>query len=454
MSAAVQDIVTKLQDKKEDHGKALPLLRDLAAAASDAQIRESVVEAVAAVLELIRAHTAQSDLLKHAFTALAHLTSYSAKNQNEFMQEGGLEALLNGMKTCPDDAAVQREALKVLINISYSDEHEKAVVAGGAVDLVVKSMEHHSKDESVQHFACWVLLNLASAATPATTAAIIAAMGAHHSSRVVQHYGAFALEKIAAFHEDLRMEMVVKGAVEALAAASAYSELQVCVIRALGNLACNNETQTAVVSKGKGLPTVMAAMNDNPTDETLLTYACWALEQFASENPVNQQAIFEAKGVEAIITAMKAFPESKRLLFSALGALLNLSCNDDIEKASISTGVIEIALDTIKRHNDVLLRYSGVWLLANLSHTFDENRRYIAKNGGIDAIVAAMDEHKDFSDLMSHGCLALVNLGKLDENLELLKQKGGEHLHTCADAADDPHTQRAAEQLLHKMENN
>eukprot|EP00940_MAST-03C_sp_MAST-3C-sp2_P001690 g1690.t1 len=127
-----------------------------------------------------------------------------------------------------------------------------------------------------------------------------------------------------------------------------------------------------------------------------------------------------------IVRAMEKYRGNEKLQYEATWTLMDFSCDDDANDKRIAKegGIAAIlrAMESHKTSEDV--QQQGCGALCNLSVNA-ENQKRIAKEGGIAAILRAMESHKTSEGVQHYGCWALFSFASNAENQKRIAKEGG-----------------------------
>ena len=131
--------------------------------------------------------------------------------------------------------------------------------------------------------------------------------------------------------------------------------------------------------------------------------------------------------IPAIIKMMERGRDEANVVREACGGLLYLACHNDNRKTIAKMGGIKVILDGMKRHvEDAGIQGAGSALLLNLIGPDNDNEKTITKMGGIKVILDGMRMHESDADNQRIGCNALAHLA-LDnlDNARSIAEMGG-----------------------------
>jgi hypothetical protein len=153
-----------------------------------------------------------------------------------------------------------------------------------------------------------------------------------------------------------------------------------------------------------GINVVVAAMNNHLNNADIQESGFYFLQKIvdSSKNPRNTiNILVSAGGIKAIVAVMKKHLDNAIIQKSGCWALRNIAA-------------IAAADETM-------------WeVLRKITANADKTKRKVVAEGGIEAVVAAMNAHTRVADVQENGCAALGNIAMLsEENMEKVAEKGG-----------------------------
>jgi len=148
----------------------------------------------------------------------------------------------------------------------------------------------------------------------------------------------------------------------------------------------NNEDKNSnLIRHGDNIQVVMNAMDSFQGEEELQLNCCSVLQNLSVVEEMHQ-IIANHGGINCVINAMEAYPKNVHIQQNAIGVLMRIG-----QKAKSNS---------------------------NGDSNSDDNQLKILKRGGDKRIVEAMVNHNESLDIMSLGCMAIVNLAAEDYSLK------------------------------------
>eukprot|EP00940_MAST-03C_sp_MAST-3C-sp2_P003458 g3458.t1 len=129
-----------------------------------------------------------------------------------------------------------------------------------------------------------------------------------------------------------------------------------------------------------------------------------------------------------IVRAMEKYKGNEKLQYEATWTLIDFaSGNAENKKRIAKEGGIAAILRAMESHKmSEGVQEHGCWALKNLAWPNAENQKRIAKEGGIAAILRAMESHKTSEGVQQQGCRVLWSLAANNaENKKRIAKEGG-----------------------------
>lgn len=163
------------------------------------------------------------------------------------------------------------------------------------------------------------------------------------------------------------------------------------------------------IAKQGGINALLSAIKHHgQNDAHLYEYACGALV-FVVMDDNYKAAVARKGGVAYILVGAQKHMNHLNVQHQSCASLLRLSSHTDIVDALASAKHqgIKIVVESMRRHRgDVLLQQYCSGVLKNIAQT-ETTRAQIFKEGGVDALVAAIKVHRDSENLQQQACWAL-----------------------------------------------
>lgn len=356
--------------------------RVLAALAEAVQIPDKAEQTcVVAILSAMDCHPGSVLLQEMGCRAVSHLDVEQC-----FVPAGGIRAILRAMKNHPNAASVQAEAceaLASLVRLQYGRckncmEHCKQIRLLGGLQVIFEAMQKHSEEPKVQQYACIAICSMLEIDAGGLQFAV--AGGVVAIVRTIERYRrAFALEPVLAWAmQVLQFWSVGDEAIDKLSdndvqivldALGEHPEPSVGehAARTLGNLSRARRWSKFIVQRG-GFGLIVKTMEAHEFRESLQEGGCFALGRLVKEEPSN-------------------FMRGARVILKAMGNHI---------------GSVELQLHSLMFMESSMNRAGGVAVIGAL--------------GGCEAVLKAMQEHAECSQLQVQALRALRALIEHDEN--------------------------------------
>lgn len=123
---------------------------------------------------------------------------------------------------------------------------------------------------------------------------------------------------------------------------------------------------------------------------------------------------------------------------AACEALAGLTDSDDNQRVKVAAeGGIGAIVGAMQRHPSAKVQAAACRALWNLTYNNDANQVKVAAEGGVGAIVSAMQHHPTNAEVQQAGCGALFNLTHNNDNKAKAKSAGAEDAVKRAMARQD-----------------
>ena len=268
-------------------------------------------------------HSAFIALQEKDWTMLMKFTNL--KNQDECIELGHIEIILEAMKMRLTIAKVQEQGCCILGKLSLSTETREKIGSAGGGEVILKAMKAHPTNADVQEHGCRALGNLAC-----------------NDDGKVKIIGAGGIEVI----------------LEAMKTHPTIAKVQAHCCRTLGNLACNDDGKVKMIGTGT-IEVILEAMKTHPTNVEVQGNGCFALGNLANDDDDKVKKIVREGGINVILEAMKRHPTIAEVQEDGCFALCKIasssSRNDDHnDKVKIvGAGGINEILEAMKAHSTI-----------------------------------------------------------------------------------------------------
>jgi hypothetical protein len=227
----------------------------------------------------------------------------------------------------------------------------KSLETQGDAPAILQGMLTHSEHAAVQQQACEALASLAidavmrvKIAEAGGIEAVIGAMAAHKTSALVQEKACRALWNLSD-NVDNQLKIAAAGGIEALTAAmkahTTSAGVQEHACGALKSLSFNNDSNKVAVAAAGGIEALVGAMQAHKTSALVQRQACWALRNLAGYT-ANRAVISEAGGIEALVAALKTHQASVLVQEPACLALYDIAGNARLREHIKAAGGVEL----------------------------------------------------------------------------------------------------------------
>ncbi|KAL7463602.1 hypothetical protein ACHAXS_003961 [Conticribra weissflogii] len=233
---------------------------------------------------------------------------------------------------------------------------------------------------------------------------IASSFGEHHQVAIGNAGGIDTLgDAMTVFHDDM---IVLEG----------------CLL-ALSNLCIPKRNLRHFLAKSI-VELTLDAMGKSVDNCGLQEHGCAVLANLAA-HPGGRTKIRECGGCDTIVVSMVVNPTDVEVQLQALVALKNLCVRDDENKVVVANaGGIDAVIGAMQSHrNEAKVQEKGSWVLGILGMN-EDNKCYIGENGGADVIVRAMFVHATNSSVQEKACRALWTLSVYPHNKYIIVEVG------------------------------
>jgi hypothetical protein len=173
---------------------------------------------------------------------------------------------------------------------------------------------------------------------------------------------------------------------------------------------CIPEENLNAIFQGNLIEAVVGVMSTSVENCGLQEHGCAVLANLALHDRARRH-IRDAGGCDTIVVSMVVNPMDVEVQSQALVALRNLCAKDEENRVLFANaGAIDAVIGAMQCHrNDSRIQERGSWVLSILGAN-DDNKLYIGENGGIDVIVRSMCVHPDDAGVQEKALRALWTL--------------------------------------------
>ncbi|EGD78065.1 hypothetical protein PTSG_12816 [Salpingoeca rosetta] len=362
------------------------------------------------------------------------------------------------MNMHPDTKNIQFQGCAALAGLAnpyseaYKEQHTAHIVEHGGIEAVIRAMGNYVRDARVQQSGCSALRHISYQRRTAQNAfaiaeqggveAVLVAMAAHPDNAYVQHQGCAALQKLT-YYEDLRGLVVAADGIDAILRALHHedhrrnSRVQQQGLRALRNLALDSDANRRAIVDGEcggGVAATLRAMQKFQDATGIQVRGCSLMWQLAHVDHAKHRFIAN-KGVDLVLGALQKqkHAHDPYLVLEACGALAKFAEDDATRADMVSKGGAGIVAAAMARHeskDNYKARHRRKWgcvvLCTLLRAGRREDKAAVVENGGVGAVLCAMEEHPHARDLQRKACEEKVAnaMDKLTAARQMMKQQG------------------------------
>ena len=198
-------------------------------------------------------------------------------------------------------------------------------------------------------------------------------------------------------------------------------------VQALGEITgwTDKETRETFAELG-GIAATVAAMKHRVHIERVQQFACLAIVSLATDD-LNQTLLGSGGCIEAILAAMRQHVASEDLQRYGCLALRSLAVNNDPVASQVfrNGGIDTIMTAMLVHEKDARIQECGCATLRTLATTTNHLIAAIGKQGGIEAVMNAMLNHRLNPRVQQYGCAILCKLASNKRNKDIILKDGG-----------------------------
>lgn len=428
-------------------------------------VKVGAIESVIAAVDA-QAEEGTEDACVSALKVLRNLTQ-SEESRAQICKSSGLEAVCKTMKHHSDSERTLSHAALVLSNLTFGNIQMKELVGMlGGLEAIAKGMKEHKDHQAMQARGSLALRNLCFqcdynqglAGEAGVSEALINATDWYMDDREVVHQCCVALANLSNLSEKNREKIVQAGGASILIKlmktypnSSSANDDAIAVIR---NIAVGNAEAQLEIGISGGVNCMCGAIEKFARHERIPDKACTAI-RYLCFLPENRVRVRESRGIEAIIGALKANIDRVATVENALLAIGNATF-ESVENKSVvgRCGGITAIIEAVERHRlSEQIQEHGCRVLRNLSDGFEMNRKLEAQNGAINTGVFAMMGCPDNPSVQEQACAMLLNISLSRMFLEQLRKADVERLAEKALSSHPKHrgVQLQAGMLVDRM---
>jgi hypothetical protein len=328
----------------------------------------------------------------------------------EYMHIAGMDA--------PNEVTCALKALGFI-----TDEHAgiRALITAGAPTAIIAAMHKHAGIKNVSIKGCIALSAIADTDDGGRAViragghtAVIAAMKAHHDTYDIALYGCQSLTQLM-YEPTISQLAVFNAGATAVAVSALHAYPNDADIAAHCTMVL--ERLTRAFNRGKigalnegAVPAVADALRVHRANVEVAKHCIGALSSIALITE-GCQAAHDVGAAALIVSAMLVHPSDEMLVYWGCLALANLAVSPaGGVQAVIHAGAPAVIITAMRAHaRSALVSEWGIGALSNIAQTL-RGRSVVLAAGGRDVIEAAVERHKDSSELIMRSVGALLRL--------------------------------------------
>jgi hypothetical protein len=330
-------------------------------------------------------------------------------------------------------------ALSALIYFAPIKEYAQCIVENNGVEIIIQGMRTHKADETVDMNGCVLFGRLCQAFVASVTReivqgggvkAVIDAMNAHTDSDDMFLWGSIVFMYTHGLEESYIDMIVQQGGIQVLVyAIKNHGHEDRVVYNACMSLwyMCQLDVSREMVLKHGGIEAVLSAMSSHAEFEDIVEVSCCAFRDMAAA-PEYRQALAEREVTQAVIGCLDKYKDANLKILEDACTVLAFLAETEVGRNVIFG--LDGALTTlmyimIKHCSDPGIVLGVIKLLRDVSTTEMPLLEIIAQHGAVEAVILAMNSHKEIRCIQQHGCELLVRFSYSPTYPAVIQRHGG-----------------------------
>lgn len=260
-------------------------------------------------------------LLKAALDALANIANDIEVTELMSKKQGLVPVVIELIKTHDWDAELVQHALPLLAAMSYSQDCVALIIQQDGLQVIFASMEQHSSNHELVLSAQMALTNMASSEDARTAIrnmegvrTMMAGLESTINDKDVVEEAMRTFTRLCA-DDKLSSTIAETGMhiiMDAIARYTEDPEFLTAAFRLLGHLAFV-ESNITIIVQHNGIQKVVAAIIAHPDSQPLMVRSIQTLDNIAMANKENAAIVIDEGGKELLDTIMQTYPEDDEI---------------------------------------------------------------------------------------------------------------------------------------------
>ena len=360
-------------------------------------------------------------------------TTYMSLNDAILEREvraGVPEALLRVMMAHNKDSTILRFGLLAMGNIAAASTEAKAYFStSGAFPLIARIMRLNPRDREVQLWACYAVKwlcqnnnkNTRRAGEAGLPALIVRAMSTcYRKAQQLQQQQ----EQLQLQQQQQLQRQQLQAVQHALCALGNMS--YACPVCQAAIYACGGLPAILAVLRGLLVAAEAAAENsegddDNgDTNDSLLISACYSVNNVASGYYAAQAYLLRAGALADLLRVVEAYPGHPHVVENAFFAMSTIACNFYLSQEEFFRlrAVPAILRAGYVNRASLAVQTALFLVLGNISGDSDNVKVAVAREGGLDAALAALRAFPSSTELCARAARAIEFILSTDSNYD------------------------------------
>lgn len=401
--AILVNLVTKYSGHDQSERLLLALLRKFYELSANVEKRSSLasVGAIEAALGALIMHINAPDIVNAWLTFTLYLSlSDDPQVASRQFTAGVAEQLATILELYINNPVVLRNAMLATGNLASASPEARAYLttAGRAFSTIAAIMDCHPSHMEVTRWACYATKWLA------------------HSNRDNNHLAAQAGIPV-------RIVRAIRTFGDAAPQLLNHS------LMTIGNLSYACPKCQAEIFVSGALEMVLSLLRailppgngpvgpDSDVDEDTVVCLCYAINNTSSGYYNVQEYLLREGALPLLVRVLKLFPTSPRIVENAFFAISTIACNFYISQTEIGrlNAVSAILHAGYVNRNSLTVQTALFLVLGNVSGDSDSIKLEIARSGGLDVMVAALEAFPTHKELCARASRAIEFVLSIDE---------------------------------------
>eukprot|EP00486_Rosalina_sp_Unknown_P006062 CAMPEP_0201569574 /NCGR_PEP_ID=MMETSP0190_2-20130828/11335_1 /ASSEMBLY_ACC=CAM_ASM_000263 /TAXON_ID=37353 /ORGANISM="Rosalina sp." /LENGTH=1378 /DNA_ID=CAMNT_0047992041 /DNA_START=313 /DNA_END=4446 /DNA_ORIENTATION=+ len=392
------------------------------------------------IIEVIRAHPNDIELLDKCCYILSNLSFNNAQNMTSIIELGGVKDIVDIIQTHDNVNFICESAVNVLVNLCHNSDKNKVLIArSGGAKAVVATLRKHNRclndgdaQLCVACFRCLANLayvpdNVKQLVKLDTVAYLLDTMNQNTDKRDLIQMGVVCLANLSS-HQRTAARMVNLGVLDlCIKVSQSYPdamEIQRSCLGCIGNL-MNEQSNAVTFLDKKGHLRVYEIMQELAFEESVVITALKLLKILATNTDTATEMALSG-GCIAVAEIMEENKQNQTILSLGCQALCKMIVTMEAAKYIAKDGLCDIIVEIAKDNNNwanIQIMNELIKVIVNVS-SVEENAQLIARNGAV-PILRSIEAHKTNAVFLNNAARALSKMTVHPTSSRPLVKRGG-----------------------------